>query len=337
MLDADIKTYHASEVSAASTNGGRRGTTQVISGVVNNVWPHVPKAERTAGATLYRKLFTLASDDDDGTLIDAAEYLDNPTDGDDHIVAFEATQIDTQADITGSERKYGSALVSTDIASAVSTFDVTVEHVDYATGTNAIFKVGDTVRLTDKVTPDAVAGNEELLTITVVSNVSTVVTVTVSETIANAYTVASGSRVSSLISYSDIECSVDSYVVTTAGDGTFDDTLYPIVCDNIGTVEDALTFTFTDATHFTCVGSSGINYGSGDTSTNFSPTNGDVSKPYFTLDYNAWVDTWANGDTLACDIHEASFAFWLKRTVPAGCASLANNKLTTVTTGESDI
>jgi hypothetical protein len=336
MLDTDIKTYLSAEVSSAGTNGGRRGTTLVTSGVVNNVWPHVTKAERTSGSELFRKLFTVAADDDDGTLIAANELLDNPTEGDDYIIALAGTQTDTEADISASADKFGSGLLNTDVAIDGQTILVDVEHLDLATGDDDIFRVGVPIRITNKLTPDAVSGTEQTLTPNDVSNVGTLVTIVVDETLDAIYTVAEGTKISSIMVIGDVKTSAENYVVTTAGDGDYNDTSYPLVLDNIGTVEDELTFTWTDATNFTCVGSSGINYGSGTTGGDFSPTNPNNSKPYFVLEYAGFSGTWAGSDTLTIDVHEASFAYWLKRVVPAACSSLANNKVTSVTTGESD-
>ena len=336
MLDADIKSYHAAERSAVSTNGGRMSANEIITGVVNNVWPHVPKAERLAGDTLHRKIFIKAADDTDGTLMAAQQYIDKPTDGEDWIVAFMATMTDTEAYITGNERKYAAAVLQADITGNPSTFTVTVEDVSLATGTDAIFVDGDEIRLTNKLTPDSGTGTEETLTISGVPSVSgSDVTITVAEVIANDYT-AAAAWVSSVIDKGDTECSTDTFVDTAAGDGAYDDALYPVICDNIGTVEDAITVQFTDATHFSVTGSSGIDYGTGDTATDFIPENADFTKPFFTLEAAGFSGTWAASDTITFNIHPAAFAIWLRRTVPAACASLANNKLTTVTVGESD-
>lgn len=338
MLDGDIKTYHAAEVSANSTNGGRRSYTEVISGVINNVWPHVTKAQRLAGHTLFRFLYTLVADDDDGTLVAAEEYVDYPTDGDDYVIAFVMPYGSTQADITGTERKYGAADLDADVSAGAGpiTFDVNVEDVALATGTDAIFVIGDKVRISDKVTPDAVAGNEEFGTLTAVSNVDTLVTLTISEDLANTYTVVAGTRVSAVMDYGDISTSVTSYTITTAGTGDYNHGSYPLILDNIGTVEDTLTFTWTAATSYTCVGSSGIEYGSGTNGVDFEPINPDNSKPYFKLEFAGFSGVWASGDTMVIPVVEASFLMCLKRVVPAACDSLANNKVTTATTGESD-
>ncbi len=336
MLDTDIKSYHAAERSKADTNGGRMSANEIISGVVNNVWPHVPRAQRLAGDTLHRKVFIKAADDDDGKLMAAQEYIDKPTAGEDSIVAFVATMTDTQADITGNERKYGAAVLQANITGNPSTFTVTVENAALASGTDAIFQDGDDIRLTDKTTPDASSGTEELLTITGTPSVSgNDVTITVTTAIANDYT-AGAAWAASIIDIGDTECSTDTFVDTSVGDGAYDDSLYPVICDNIGTVEDAITLEFTDATHFTVTGASGIAYGSGDTATDFIPNNSDFTKPYFTLEAAGFSGTWAAADTITFNIHPAAFAIWLRRTVPSGCASLANNKVTTVTTGESD-
>ena len=336
MLDADIKLYKAAEVSAASTNGGRMSANLITSAVVNNVWPHVSKAQRTAGQTLYRKNFIKAADDDDGTLEAPQIWLDQPTDGDDYQVMFAATQVDTQADITGSERKYGCALVKTNITAGGSVIVVTVENAALATGADVIFINGDTIRLTDMATPDAGSGNEEFLTITGVPTVASLdVTITVVETIANNFLTANDARVSSVLEPSDIECSVDTFVDTAAGSGAYDDTTYPVTTDNIGTVEDAVTLTFDDATNYTVTGTAGIAYGSGTTSGDFAPSNADFTKPYFTLLAAGFSGVWAAADTITFNIHPASYATWMRRIVPAASSSLANNKITLVTNGES--
>jgi len=336
MLDTDIKTYHAAEVSSASTNGGRMSANEIISGVVNNVWPHVPKAERIAGSTLHRKILIKVADDSDGTLIATQKYIDKPTPGDDWIVAFLGTMTDTQADITGSERKHGPSVLQANITGNPSTFTVTVEDASLATGTDAIFQDGDDILLTDKVTPDSGTGTEEFLTISGVPSVTgNDITITVEEAIANDYT-AGAAWAATLISKGDVKCSTDTFVDTTAGDGAYDDASYPVICDNIGTVEDEITIQFTDPTHFNCTGSSGIDYGSGETGIDFSPENSDFTKPYFTLEQAGFSGTWAASDTITFNIHPAAFAIWLRRTVPAASTSLANNKVTTVTIGESD-
>lgn len=344
MLDSDIKKYHAQEVSKLATNGGRCSADEIVSGVVNNVWPHVPKAERTAGAFLYRKIFTAADDASNGTLMAAQEMIDRPTLGGDMIVAFVGTATDTQGDIPGSDtgadtkRKYGAAYIKNALTAGNSTITVTVEHTKFASGAEAIFQAGDTIQLKDKLTPDAVSGNEEEHVIdTIDSVIGLDVTFTVVGTFANDYAVDGNSRCVSLIDYGDVACSTENYVVTAAGDYAYDSSTYPVITDNIGTVEDFLTLEWQDANNFTVIGSSGINYGSGTYGADFAPVNPDKDgKLYFKIEAAGHSGTPQAGDTVTLDIHEAKYATWYRREVPVDCPSLANNKLTAVTMGESD-
>ena len=331
ILSSELLFYKSKTVSADATNGGRMSANKIVSGVVNNVWPHVLKAERDAGSTLYRKLFAKVANDADSALLAASMWDDLPTAADDYIVLFAGTQRDTQADITGSERIYGAGTLNTDVASGGSTLIVDVEDAALV----GIFADGDTIRITDMATPDATTGNEELLTISGAPTVSgTQVTITVAETLANAYTVAGGTRVMSLYSFGDVACSVDNWVETSAG-GTYDEGSYPPVLDNIGTVEETWTVTWTDATNFTVSGDTLGSVGSGTTGADFVPINEDFSKPFFTLEYLGFSGTFAAGDTIVFQTHPASIPIWLKRVVPAGSASMANNKNVTVLSGES--
>ncbi len=337
MNSADLQSFHAEERSSVSTNGGRITDSLITTGEFNNVWPNALKAERIAGSTLHRKIFEKANDDADGTLIAPQFWQDMPTEADDYVIFFEGTDRDTEAGITGSERKFGAANLLSDITGNPSTFVVIVEDSTLASGAQAIFKDGDTIRLTDMVTPTSGTGNEEFLTINGTPSVasSVQVTITVDQVIANDYLVADAGRVMSVWEPSDIETSQSAHSVTTAGTGDYDYSTYSLTLDNIGTVNDELTFTWTDATHFTCVGASGISYGSGQIGTNFIPENPDwTGKPYFTLLTAGFSGVWASGDTFTVTLVGAYVSRWFKRIIPAATASLSGNKVVSVTAGE---
>ncbi len=134
---------------------------------------------------------------------------------------------------------------------------------------------------------------------------------------------------------SDVECSVDNWVETAAGDGTYDETTYPVVTDNIGTVEETWTLTFTSATDFGVVGDSIGSVGTGSTAGDFTPSNAAFSKPYLTLDKDGWAGTWASADTVVFQTHPAAVPIWQKRVLPTDCPSLSGNKTTLVFGGES--
>ena len=293
MLSTDLKVYKA------KANGRMDGSQLVTSGVLQNVFPHVTSAQRTAGHFDYFKTFWKVADDSDGTLIDPYVHLDAPTKSlTDYVTMFVMGQRDVVADITGydtgadSERKYGSAYLKENITAGAQTIVVEVKNAALSDGDDVIFIDGDKIKLTDKATADAVSGNEEVLTINgapVVSSDGLEVTITVDELIANNYTAAStptqaSPRVSSLyVPTTDTACSVTDGTVTSAA-GTFDDTTYPIILDNIGTVDEDWTLTFTDATHFTLSGDSlGAAVATGIISSDFAPNNSTFTKPYLPL------------------------------------------------------
>lgn len=337
ILNTELKLYKSSVINDTTTNGGRLSSTEAVSGVSNNVFPNVFTADRVAGLTTYRKTFCKVSNDSDETLYYPQIWLDIITAGDDWVSFYIGTQRDIQGSTPGSgEHKYGCGSLAANVSAGVSSITVDVENVALATGDDKIYTVGDTIRITDKATISSGTGNEETHVLTSVSNVDTVVTLGFSATtLANAYTTTSNTRVMSVYEPSDIECSFDNFVDTSAGDGTFDDSGYPVLLDNIGTVEETWTLTFTSATDFGVVGDSIGSVGTGSTAGDFSPSNAAFSKPYFTLDKDGWAGTWASGDTVVFQSHPAAVPVWQKRVVPAACSSLSGNKTTIVFGGES--
>lgn len=331
IISSEVKFYKSAVVNDTSTNGGRMSTNALVSGVLQNVFPHVLSAERTAGSTKYRKIFIKVANDDDFSYIAPQIWFDNETPGDDWAVLFAATQVDTQTDITGSERIYGSAGLKSDASAAGSTIVVDVEDASLT----GIFQASDDIRITDMVDPDSVTGNEEFHVINGAPSVSgTEVTITTTSPLANTYTVAGGARVMSILEPGDIETSFSGWTETTAS-GTYDETSFPVVGDNIGTIYQTWTLTFTDATNFTVAGDTIGSVTSGSTASDYSPNNPDFTKPYFTLESGGWGGTWASGDTIEFLTVPASTAVWEKRVVPAGASSLSANKIVLVAYGET--
>jgi hypothetical protein len=333
MLSTDLKVYLPKTVTDTTANGGRMSSTQVVSGVVQNVWPHVPKAERTSGSTKYRKLFCKAADDDDGTLIDPMYWLDDVTDGDDWVVMFAGDYTDTQDDIAGTEQKYGVAPIKTNVSAGASSIVVTVEDSTLASGNDVIFTAGDTIRITDKVNATDVAGNEEFHVIDTVTPSGNDLTIALDgTTLAYDYDTADNARAMAVYEPGDCECAIDTPTVTSSA-GTFD--ADEVTLDNIGSVYMNVTITFSSATAFSVASDGGETLATGSTSSEYSPTNTDFSKPYFTIAAAAWGGTYTSGDTVEFEITPAAFAIWEKRVVPAAASSQASNKITLVTAGES--
>ncbi len=337
ILESELLLLKSITVSDDDTNGGKmNNNASVTSGVTNNVWPSVFKAERTAGSTKYRKLFYKIANDDDLTLYSPQLWLDIVTPGDDWMVMFAGTQTDTQADITGSEALFGCATLNADASSSDTTVDVEVEDSSLLpAGSFPIFYDGQTIRITDKATPSG-TGNEEMHVINGTPSVvsGNVIRITLTDALGYDFTTANSSRVMGVYEPSDAATSIDSWVETVAGDGSFDHDTYALG-DDIGTIEESYTLTFSSATAFSVVDSSSASVGSGTTSADFAPTNSDVSKPLFTLESAGWSGTFASGDEITFSTHPASIPIWQKRVVPAGAGSLSGDKTTVVLTGES--
>lgn len=341
IVDSELKMYKSKVVTDDITNGGLMdNTAQVISGVVNNVWPSVFKAERLAGGTKYRKTFLKVANDNDETLFNPQIWMDIVTQGDDWVIFFAGTQSNVQNDIVGTEDKYGCATLQANVLAGGGSVVVTVEDSSLASGNDVIFRDGDTIRITNKDTPSSAIGTEEIHVINGAPGVSgNDITLTLTGTLANDYNTDDntyGTRVMSVLEPTDIEAGFDSFVDTTAGDGAYDDSTYPPLLDNIGTIAQTVTITFTGATTFTAASNvAGVTLTGGSTGTDYAPSNPDVSKPYFTLESAGFSGTWASGDEIVFNTTPAAHPIWQKRVVPAGAASLTGNRAVVVFTGES--
>lgn len=332
ILNSELKFYKPATVNDTSSNGGIMSTLAadyLTSGGSQITFANVLASERASGSTKYRKVFMKVANDSDLTLSNPQVWLDAPTGADDWVVFFAGTQTDTQGDI-GSPRIYGAADLKTSITGgATSTIVVTVED----TTVTGMFADGDTIRITDMTDPTSGTGNEEFLTVTGTPSVSgDEVTITVTSNVAASYT-AGSAWVQSIYSTSDVVCSVDNWVETLGG--TYDETTYPVLCDNIGTIEQTWTITFTDATNFTVAGNTVGSLASGTTGGDYAPSNAEFTKPYFTLYSAGWGGTMVNGNTLVFQTHPATIPIWEKRVVPAAAASLSNNRVRLVIAGES--
>ncbi|MBF0517275.1 MAG: hypothetical protein HQK97_09195 [Nitrospirae bacterium] len=148
-------------------------------------------------------------------------------------------------------------------------------------------------------------------------NVATIKTV---EQLANNYATAN-TYCGVAITLGDIKTSVSNKAIT--GSGAFDET--KIVLDNIGTVDDTWTLTFTSATAFNCVGTLEGSVGTGAINSAFTPTNANTGQKYLQIPANAWSGTWATGNTLQIKTGPAAATLWLKEVVPAGTGAFSEN------------
>jgi hypothetical protein len=93
------------------------------------------------------------------------------------------------------------------------------------------------------------------------------------------------------------DAAYDTLVATTIGDGTYDDTTYPILLGE-GAIDQGVTLLFTSATEFGATSDvAGVVLTDGVTTEDYAPLDPD-GKPYFTIDKDGWTGTWADTDDL---------------------------------------
>lgn len=328
----EIIVRRAANVSATASNGGRMiaSNTALITGVKNNLWPDVNESERTNGSILYRKVFLHIANDDDLTLVQSRVFIETPTPGDDAVTLFAGTFTDTQANITGSERRYGCGYLNANVSTGANTLQVLTEGVSHG-----IFAAGDKIRVSDKASVSAAIGNEQVVTIAAagVSYAGNVATLTTVESLNYSFA-ASNTRVASMLNAGDVKGTVASFTKTSVS-GTTDTAGNPIAVDSIAGIEQNWTITFTSATAFSCSGDTVGAVGSGNVSSSFQPTNSNFAKPYFVIPAAFWGGTFAAGNTVTFTTHPAAIPIWLRRDIPVGANSLTGNGVFFGVDGES--
>lgn len=329
IIAGELVWRRAAESSDSGTNGGRMTATAIVSGVKNNLFPDVPQSERTAGSTKYRKAFIHVANDDDLALIAAKVFVTQPTPGDDHVVIFPGTQVNTQSGIGSPAQLYGAGKLSADATAGATSVAVLVE----AWSTSPIFAAGMMVRVTNKATVDDVSGTEEYRTIAVggVAVSGNVITLTLTAGLTFGYS-ATNSFVSSVMEIGDVKGTATTPVVS--GGGSYNSGTYPILPDSIGSIQQNWTLTFSSSSQFTVVGDTVGSLGTFNTTADAAPSNPAFTKPYFTLSRFGWTSP-QTGTTVTFTTTPAAIPVWYKRIVPAGAASLSGDKVIVAVDGES--
>jgi len=329
ILAAELKMYKPAVVNDTTSNGGRMSSNEIADAVKNALFPDVSSAERASGVTRYRKAYLKVANDADLTYQAPKLFIETVTPGDDQVDLFAATFEDTQAAITGSERKYGGGALNANVSAAATSIDVLVEDA-----TAGWFADGDTIRISDSPTVDG-AGNEEFMTIATsgVSYAGNVATLTLTAGLANGY-IAASTRVASVYEPGDIAGAVTNWIETSTS-GTYDEVTDPVAVDSIGGVSQQWTLTFSDPTNFTVSGDTLGSVGSGTTGGDFTPNNPDFGKPYFTLLAAGWAGTWASGETITFRTDPAAAPVWLRQVVPAAAAALSADQVIIAAIGDS--
>lgn len=331
---SDLKLFKSSVISDLDTNGGYLSYNQVVSNVLNNVFPNVTYSERINGIKRYRKLFLKNNNASNELLSNAHVGIVNPSPADDIFFLFAGTQSDTQADVKDATTGYpitdtkllGGGTLTSDVNVGATVLNVLFEDSTYN------IDVGDKVLITNKLDP-AGSGTEEYVEVSSVVWNGNEASITLVSGINSSYVAADPTYVSIMLSLNDIQANYTIDNAITAG-GTYDDIGNPILVDNQGTIDDIWTITFTSATNFSCIASINNITGNGDVTANFVINNPNTVTPYFTIPSGFWTGTWATGDTLVFTTTSSSAGFWVFEDVPAGANTYSNNSISLRIYGE---
>jgi hypothetical protein len=257
-------------------------------------------------------------------------YVAAPTKGDDRVTIFAGTYTNTQSGITGTEQQYGSGTLNTNVSQGATTCAVLVEGP-----ADDIFKAGMTVRISDRQTVDSIGNEQFLVLASDASYAGAVATLTFTTPLSYNFSTASPTYVSSVYAPPDVQASIADFALVSAA-GTFDSIAHPIQPNNVGSIEQLWTVTFTSSTSYTVTGDTVGSVGPGTVGTNFVPANPAFSKPYFVLPSAGFGGTFAAGNTLQFRTHPAAVPVWYRRVVPPGATSISANKVSVVVDGESE-
>jgi len=314
----ELKLYRSLYVNDAVTNGGRIGTTQMTSGAMNNLFRNVPSSELLSGIELYRKFFIKNDNAVDIRLENPKIWIGNISSGEDYFTIAEGTDTDNQGVADDYPDWYGCGILDHNINSGETSIDVQFKQgYGLPEGCGLIFYDG--VNRAEAYMSGSPTWNGSLATITLLEGIT--YSYLKDETI-----------VSGVLELNTLQTSLTNWV-ESSGEGVFDETSFPLVLYNIGTISESWTITFQDSTNFEVTGAVIGSLGLGSINVNFMPING--QSYYFKLNKSGWSGTWLAGDTITFKTVHAAQGIWVKEDVPAGCNSQSNNMFELKFKGES--
>ena len=301
-------------VNDTAQNGGAMSGTVVADGVKNNIFPDVPKSERTNGSSKYRKLYYALRNTDNTAGLDAKAFVLKPTAANDAVLMIAGDKA-TQADITGLTRRYGAATLKTAAIVGASSITVVREQITYD-----IFSVGDTVAITARNETDSTSPLD-FYTISNITISGSDNVLTLDRGLDNA--MLAGVTVSSVLTKALIQ-GIISNIVSSASTINASQ----VSMNNSGAIDGNWTLTFTSATEFTatCSDISGFSQ-SGNIAATSSPNNPDTGNAYFSFASAFFNGAYAAGNTVTFKTQAAAMPIWLERLVPAGTSYLSGNSV----------
>jgi hypothetical protein len=125
-------------------------------------------------------------------------------------------------------------------------------------------------------------------------------------------------------------------VIGVGAPGTFNNTDFPIVTNNLGSLTERWAIRFTNSTTFQVIGEHVGVIGVGNTSTECAPINTKNGEPYFTIDPLGWGAGWQTGNALRFNTIGATYPVWVIRTVKQGSPTEYDDKFSLLARGNVD-
>ena len=322
IIPLELKLYKSRYVQNTVTNGGRMSGLEIPQNVKNGIFPDVSQMERDQGAVIWRKVFYKVANVDNMALQDAKLWIDILSPGSGRVAMYPGTQRDSQGDIEANSGKaYGPAQLTVDATAGDTQITVQAE-----SGANDVLHDADVIYIAD-------ANSDEFISASTVSWSGDVATIDLASGLMNSYSAAGPCRVASCITADEIKTFWDNWSLTSAN-GQYDTDSNPLLLDNIGTVEQTYTLTFTSSTDFNISGDTVGALGTGNLSADLEPVNPDFSRPYFNLRSAGFSSSFVAGDSIIFQTHPAAIPLWLKEIVPVD-ASAGNEETIIAIAGES--
>ena len=314
MENTDLVLYKSVTISDAEANGGRMSYTQVTSNVLNNLFPNVSQDERTDGVTKYRKFFYKNKNSAEETAANSRIWISRRSGGGDYYRIKAGTNVDTQAEADDYTNWLGAGYLYNPIGVDSTRMDVVFD-------TNNGVYDGSLIRLSDN------SGKEEFLTVKGSSGVSwngNIATILTTTCFRSGYPASQDVLISAVIDFGSIIASSDNWSESRE---IYDESTYPVETNNVGTIEESWTLTFTNGTAFTVSGANAGAISGGVIGSDYSPVNPNVGSGdyYFQILAAGWGIPQA-GDIITFDTHHAAKGFWTKEVVPSATTSRTDNQ-----------
>jgi len=145
------------------------------------------------------------------------------------------------------------------------------------------------------------------------------------------------SRVHGLAAYRvDESSNFDNGYDGEAAVASYNDLDFPLLYDNLGSVQEKWKLKFTDATNFQCIAEQRGLVGSGSINADFAPLNPATNTPYFTIRANGWGGGWLSSNVLRFDTDVAADAVWIIRTTTPSNQQIDDDSVVIEFMGDAD-